>query len=68
MRAVHHVARQDVPSWCVGAQLAASFDRVTAAAQTAGFDIGETHAMGDRPLVLLTALQHPSPRPLRSAE
>ena len=41
----------------LGAHLFAALDRVRTAAAEHGLDLGETYALGDSPLVLLTALQ-----------
>lgn len=47
------------PMGALGAYLAESIDRVVAAVESAGAPMGETYALGDSPLVLLTALQSP---------
>ncbi|WP_375386869.1 nucleoside hydrolase [uncultured Amnibacterium sp.] len=47
------------PRGPVGAYLVEAIDRAVAAIESAGAPMGETYALGDSPLVLLTALQSP---------
>lgn len=56
------------PAGRVGAYLAESIDRIKAMVEQHGMSLGETYAMGDQPLVLLTALQSSfEPTPSSSA-
>lgn len=47
------------PMGQLGSRLAGAIDQVREMAGAVGFNLGETYALGDSPLVLLTALQSP---------
>jgi inosine-uridine nucleoside N-ribohydrolase len=56
------------PEGAVGRYLADAIDRVASLVESAGRNLGETYALGDSPLVLLTALQSAfEPAPSSSA-